>query len=664
MGIKNKLVGIITILIVVPLLIMGVSSYIKASQLLTDNFIESNISLTEEIANSLDKEFEGYMFGIQSVAENINARTIMERPDREQYLVNAFSSYVKNYPDAFQMYIGTKDGGMRIHPHFEFDDSYDPRKRAWYELAETKGAFGWTNMYKDAVTGNWSLSGAAPVYSMSNQFIGSVATSLDLSNVSKMIGEVKVGEQGYVFVLDSESKVIAHPDPTQIGNVLPVTEIQEVIAKGETKGIVDYQYKNGDGVVADKYAVYSYLESTGWYIMTSMYYDEIESSTRAMLNNGLLIGIVTLIIAGLIGLGFANSITKPILMIVEDMDKVEQGDMTVVSKVKSKDEIGTLAEKFNNMVENVRGLLENAAGVTHEVADASQTLAASAEQASASSDEVNRTIDEIAKGATDQAHDTENAAKLASNLDKKFENLHANSQEISSNADNVKKVNETGATVLLDLKTKSEENNLSTERIGTSIKDLEEKSKDIGGILVTISSIAEQTNLLALNASIEAARAGEAGRGFAVVADEIRKLAEESSKSADEIRTIVTMIQQQTGNTVRIMDEFKSNADLQYQAVEEMDKSFVEISESIESVSGQIDDIDHFITDMLQDKDAIIDSISSISSVSEETAAASEEVSATMEQQNAAVEAVANSADQLSDLSRQLSEQINKFKIR
>lgn len=398
--------------------------------------------------------------------------------------------------------------------------------------------------------------------------------------------------------------------------------------------------------------------------MTSMYYDEIRDSSQSLLSAALLIGVITLVIASIVGFGFSNSITKPILAIVKDMDKVEQGDMTVVSNVKSKDEIGQLSNKFNNMIKNVRKLLENASSVTSDVSDAAQTLAASAEEASASSDEVNNTIDEIAKGATDQAHDTENAAKLAGNLDEKFEQLHNNSQEISTNADNVKQVNEAGANVLKDLKIKSDENNESTSRIASAIKDLEEKSQDIGGILVTISSIAEQTNLLALNASIEAARAGEAGRGFAVVADEIRKLAEESSKSADEIKSIVMMIQEQTGNTVKIMDEFKENADQQYQAVEDMDRSFVEISESIESVSGQIDDIDRFITEMLKDKDAIIGSIANISSVSEETAAASQQVSATMDQQNAAVDEVAKSADQLSLLSKQLSEQINKFKIK
>lgn len=663
MGIRNKLLGIVSLLIIIPILIMGYGSYNNAANILNESFIESNKSLNDEIAHSIEKEFEGYLFGVKAMADNVDARDIMEHPEYEPFLLGLFEHYVNNYPSAFQTYIGTKDGTMRIHPHFDFDDSYDPRVRGWYKLAEETGVMGWTDMYEDRVTGNMSVSGSAPVFNSNNEFVGAVATSLDLSAFSEMIGDVKVGKQGYVFVLDDQGRVVAHPDPSQIGNVLPVEEIQAVIAAGETSGLVDYEYKNAEGEISEKYAVYKFIPEMRWYIMTSMYYDEISESTESMLTAAMITGVITLIVAAVILWIFANSLTKPIKAIVNDMSRVEQGDMTVVSEVKTKDEIGELAGKFNSMVSNVRTLLGNTVAVSGEVSLASQTLASSAEEASASSDEVNNTVDEIAKGATEQAHDTEAAARLTGNLDEKFERLHENSSEISENADRAMKTNQKGEEVLQDLKVKSDENNKSTERISEAIRDLETKSQAIGGILGTISSIAEQTNLLALNASIEAARAGEHGRGFAVVADEIRKLAEESSNSADEIRNIITQIQEQTGNTVVIMDDFKANSDEQYKAVDEMGMSFADISTAVSGIADQIAAIDTFITDMLNDKNAIVESISNISSVSEETAAASQQVSATMEQQNAAVDEVAKAAENLNDLSARLNDEVSKFKI-
>lgn len=663
MNIRNKLIAILITLISIPLVVLGALSYSKAASILNDSFTSQNQELNSQIATTITEEFSGYMNGLESISQNVNLKDIMASPEIEPYMLDLFKNYVENYPSAFQMYMGTTDGTMRIHPSYEFSSDYDPRKRSWYERAQSSRTAGWTQIYKDVVTGNWSVSGSVPVNDSNGNFIGVVAISLDLSDISNEVKDIKVGKQGYVFILDSTGKVIAHPDSSQVGNILPVSEIQNEISAKKEHGIVYYKYVNGQNVESQKYALYDYVPETGWYVMTSMYTDEIKESTNALLYNAILVGLISLAIAIVAGIVFANSLSKPIQEIVKDMDEVEKGDLTIISKVSTKDEVGQLAQKFNSMISNVRELIESTSNVSAELSLSSETLAASSEEASASSAEVSHTVEEIAKGATDQAHETESMARLANNLDLKFEELSSNSRDIASNADTVKNINENGTVVLKDLKEKSLTNNNSTDKISNAILDLDKKSKDIGSILTTISSIADQTNLLALNASIEAARAGEHGRGFAVVADEIRKLAEESSKSADKIKSIIEIIQKQTANTVEIMTEFKENSNKQFESVEEMNSSFEEISKSINEIVTQIANIDIFINGMLKDKDDIVNSIASISSVSEETAASSEEVSATMVQQNHAVEAVAESATHLNELSVQLNSEISKFKI-
>jgi methyl-accepting chemotaxis protein len=662
LNIRQKLLGMIALLITVPLLIMGGASYMKASSLLMENFVESSELLNQEIAAEIDKEFSGYLYGIQSLAGNYNAKMLLEDDLKEQNLMNAIQLYVENYPSAFQAYIGLKDKSMRIYPKHMFDSSYDPRVRPWYTLAQSENTSGWTGIYQDAVTGNWSVSGTAPVIDFNGKFIGAVATSLDLSSVSETIASKKIGRSGYAFLVDHLGTVIGHPNVDNVGTQIPIPEIQAALEAGTESGYVDYSVETDSGMV-EKFAVYEYIPSMKWYIFTTINHNEISDSTGALINWAAIIGGVTLLIAAFITLTFSNSLTKPIQRLVKNMGQVEAGDMTVQASIKRSDELGTLANSFNNMVTNVRGLIDNSSKVTLEVSDASQNLAGSAEEVSASSEEVTQTIEEIAKGASEQAIDAQNAVTLAGQLDSKFAELSSSSSSIALGASSAQEYNEKGTNVLRDLKEKSDQNNASTHRIADAIEELEQKSKDIGSILETITSIADQTNLLALNASIEAARAGEHGRGFAVVAEEIRKLAEESGSSAEQIGKIVGMIQEQTGNTVKIMDEFKGNASAQYEAVEEMDKSFTEISSSVDVVSKQIEEIDAYITEMISDKDAIVEAISNISSVSEETAAASEEVSASMEQQNAAIETVASSAEHLNELSIQLSEEIMKFKI-
>jgi methyl-accepting chemotaxis protein len=200
-------------------------------------------------------------------------------------------------------------------------------------------------------------------------------------------------------------------------------------------------------------------------------------------------------------------------------------------------------------------------------------------------------------------------------------------------------------------------------RIGKSIAELNNQTKDIDSILEAITGIAEQTNLLALNASIEAARAGEHGRGFAVVADEIRKLAEESNQSAEQIRVIVNNIQRDSEKTVEEMAAVENITKEQTSAVDEMSKSFKTISSAIEAIASKIDAISTSVGELTSDKDHLVSSIQNISAVSQETAAGAEQVSAATEQQRIAVGEVAQSAELLNEISLKLNEELNKFKI-
>ncbi len=130
-----------------------------------------------------------------------------------------------------------------------------------------------------------------------------------------------------------------------------------------------------------------------------------------------------------------------------------------------------------------------------------------------------------------------------------------------------------------------------------------------------------------------------------------------------QIHSIIEVIQNQTHSTVEIMEEFKKNSDDQYRAVNDMEISFKDISHSVDEIVEQIGTVNSFISEMLEDKNAIVSAITNVSSVSEETAATSQEVSASMEQQNAAVESVASAAESLNELSKNLSIQIAKFVI-
>jgi methyl-accepting chemotaxis protein len=345
--------------------------------------------------------------------------------------------------------------------------------------------------------------------------------------------------------------------------------------------------------------------------------------------------------------------------IIEVVRSMAKGDLTQ----RCANDSGVAAE-VNAALENLSNVLKNISQGADIVSQSSDLLQKKTDDMKRNSTEVASAIGQMAKGAQDQAQRTDESSKLATHVMNSAADMESKAGFINKAAERGLESSNIGIKTVKHLVNNMNGIKDSAGLTAQSISVLSQRSEEIGRTLRVITEIASQTNLLALNAAIEAARAGDAGRGFAVVAEEIRKLAEDSRKSAVEIEKIIGDVQKDTSAASKAIEAMEASVKEGNHATVESERIFLEISKTTEETFNFSKEILLATSSQKGAIDSVVKNIEQIVVVAEETAAGSQQVASSSQQINSGMQEISRAGSELSAVSAELQASIQQFKLK
>lgn len=667
--ISQKLILLILIGSILPLIITSFIGYSSLDSVLTNKISNQIKEKGISKANEVNQWLTARKDEIKATANVPTLRKGATEKERAKYTAYNLYRLKNNHENVYDAQWSTDTFGNFIFAAPDSNGNVKSKSNGsikdrdyWNKLISGK-----TIISKPIVsrsTGKLAVVIASPIKGYDGQIKGSVGNNILLTYINNTLKDIGLSDNSFAVLTTENGTYIIHPNEEMIMKKNATSE-KDALSKAivnlngdNKKELKTINYKDRKKIVYNKN-----IPESNWTFTIVADYDELFAERKALIQKYILTFILILILVIIIGYIIIINIKRPINDVKNIFTKASSGDLSSRAKINSKDEVGELAKGFNKVMDDIGKLINEVKISANTVLNSSNSLSEITEQTSNATNDVAQTMNEISESANEQAKDTEEGASNINNLANNIQEVSSAIDNISDGFDKTISLNNQGLDIVNILTDKTKENDKANDDVRKSILDVNNSMEEIGTIIDTISQIAEQTNLLALNAAIEAARAGESGKGFAVVSDEIRKLAEESSDSTEQIKNIINNIKAKAENAVDSTNSSREIVKEQAKSVEKTETVFNDISTSVENLTHKVKEINNTSEEMLKNKNKMVNIIENISASSEETSAATQQVSASSEEQLSSMEEVSSYANNLKTLAEKLEDVVNKFKI-
>ncbi len=540
-----------------------------------------------KIQTFIDKQVRGLegFFRIPSLinwANNHNEFLTDKSSSDYQLFLQTLKGESESDPFTKSVFFGSENTGEYLDEHGVYKQGeYDVRTRQWYK--DLKQQQKWTMSKVELHPADNYIYTALniPVYNFDREFIGVGGADILIDSIAEFVDQAKYQGEGTAFLMTQDGKVIYFPIAKgKIIHNQVITELDQQegfsgfdnlaqLAKNNLQGVSEITL-NGEAQIVAYQSIKDDKPQMHWVIglmvaketVYSPLYDTVKLSIFVVI---LLIAIVSFIISLV-----AKSVTKPLTELHDAMVDVAsgQGDLTKRITVKTNDEVGELANAFNQFTGQIHAL----------VTDISQM-----------SDKLNLSIKTVGELTTqssfkisDSRNDVASASGNIGEMSSAAKEISATAQSADEQVTDACQITHQGKSLIGATVTVMEEAQQQIQHTVSVIAQLKQDSESISDVVEVIESIASQTNLLALNAAIEAARAGENGRGFAVVADEVRTLASRTQQSTDSIQKMINNLQVSASSAEQVILTNQNQFSQTVQQVNEVDTILTQIDTTID----------------------------------------------------------------------------------